>query len=232
MSGYLARLVERASGKSLTGTASPAVHAPQPVGDSRDPFESTALPSPAMLPPVGAAREFTESPVQASSPEVAQDRAQHPEPRPPSRWASVPASTSLPLPQAPASLAPFERKAIRQVPQTAMPVPPEPLTARPAELAGPIVEKTPAKLEKLAPPPPLLSPPVLGSSEPLRTVRPTPPPPVAQAADEPRLVIGQMRVEIIPAAVTPPRASSRPRSRSRSAGSASSSRSEFGLGQM
>ena len=235
MSSYLARLVQRASGRGLTASASPAGHALQPAGDSRDPFEVAAPLAPATRPSVNAvARDFTESPVRAKSPDVPQDRAPYIESRPVSHFEPPPLSPeprSIPPPQASPSPAPFRVSPITPAPR---------VEVRRTEGLAPNVEKSLAKPERLtpAPPPNLNSPAPLTPRapiriEPVRKEPPAPPPPIVQPADEPRLVIGQMKVEIIPAAPTrPPRASSRPRPRTQSAGSAAAPRSEFGLGQM
>jgi hypothetical protein len=235
MSGYLARLVQRASGRGLTASASPVAHAPQPVGDSRDPFEVTAPLAPATPPPVSAVpRDFTESPVRAKSPDVPPDRVPYIESRPASDFEPPPLSPeprTIPPPQVSASPESFRDSPITPAPR---------VEARRTERLAPNVETSLAKPERLTPahPPILNSPAPLTPRapvriEPVRKERPAPPPPIAQPTDEPRLVIGQMKVEIIPAAPTPPpRASSRSRPHIQPARSAASPRAQFGLGQM
>lgn len=261
MNGYLTRLVQRASGRGLTASASPAAHTQQPVGDARDPFESTAPLPPATPAPSNAVpRNLTESPVRSKWPDMRQVPPQHMEPRP--RFHFEPPSLSLeprsiPAPQATASpgavhdspVTPalrvvehtiVERETVRQVSQAEKLVPPEPVEAPRAEPLAPIEAKSPGKPERLTPvPPPILNSPAPLKPqapvriEPVRKERPASPPPITRPREEPRLVIGQMKVEIIPAAPPPPpRASSRQRPRSQSAGSAVSSRFQFGLGQM
>jgi hypothetical protein len=234
MNGYLTRLVHRASGRGLTASASPAAHTQQPVGDARDPFESIAPLLPATPAPSNAVlRNLSESPVRSKWPDVPQDRAQHIEPRPVSHFEPPPLSLeprTIPPLQASASPAPFRGSPIIPAPR---------VEARGTERPAPNVETSLAKPERLTPaPPPILNSPAPLMPrapvriEPARKERPVPPPPIAQPADEPRLVIGHMKVEIIPTTPVQPRASSRQRSRPQSTGSATFSRAQFGLGQM
>jgi len=272
MSGYFARLVQRASGAEQRNHATPAVRAAQASSDTHDPFEATAPvgPPPQSSVPFGsreAPKEIPAShtrselhrvPVQRASPQAQSSIEPRRESGPVAPQPTLAPKTYPPdhdrVPQA-KDFASKERKVPQLVERAVVereitheilqPAPnatvPDVQPISPVEPGKPRFEPALTQPEKPAAAPfPPLGIPVLAAPElraplePLKPQKQAIPAPAVALPEEPRLVIGRMQIDVIPAApaAPPPRVSASPGRRAAPTEGAALSRLQFGLAQM
>jgi len=258
--GYFARLAQRATGTAQANGASPLPQRPSPGGEAPDPFDAKA---PAELEPPSLSihpREVAAAPhpIETRNAERAFDAPELPHARPTPLVRATPEPIPIPPPSIPV-LEPqakaeerveqvlIEHRAVEkevspeqlQPPNQKTQIEPDALPTRDldkregTQLLPKLERGTHMQIERIER--------ITETKAELPRLEPptTPPsdtqPRIAEPTAGPRLVIGQMRVEVVPVAqqtVQPIKVRPRSRERVRQPDDSSHSRLQFGLGQM